>query len=256
MDKINLHENFEDFLSGLSEQNYHILEDEVDIKIQNLYFKTSKKVSKLTIKDEVLKNSILLNDNTVDIDKKKEILCQLASLNDVESFRILEKCLRKFDNEELNNWSIMAYNEARMILNGSLKNEQQIFISTGLGGKSGKFRYFIAFQPTEEHEKFTEFSRDFIKKELNFTLSLNNSEIERIIEEKEEYISFKVLIPFQANIPKLFKDILDNCNQLTPFVDDRVIITNVNEMSSQEIMEFINSDDWNDDVVDDFISLN
>ncbi len=256
MNKININGNFDDFLSDLNENNYYILEEEIDIKLQSLYFKTSREVSDSTDKNEVIEKSNLLHDDITSNDTKKKIMCQLATLNDVEAFRILENNIHKFEDKELNDWSLLAYNESRMILNGSLSNEQQIFISTGLGGKAGKFRYFIVFQPAEEHKKFTEFSRKFIKKELEFTLKHNDSVIEKTVEEKDEYISFKVLIPFKTNIPKLFKSILDNCNQLTPFIDDRFIITNVNEMDQKEILEFIESNDWDNDIEDDIISLN
>jgi hypothetical protein len=251
-------EDFERFLEEIDEKNCFMLEDEIDIDIQNKYFIHSRKVDNNITKDEVLSNVHLLSSSDVDNEKKKTILTQLASLKDVEAYRILEKECRQFDNDELNNWSILAYNESRMILNGSLRNEQQVFISTGLGGKDGKFRYFIALFPHEDISKFTDFQTDFINKEVDFTLKQNNAELERHIESTDEYLSFKVLIPIKANVLKLFKEVLDNCNQLAPFVAKQFIITNVNVMDKEEIIEFLNdiNNEDNNDIMEDIVSLN
>lgn len=258
MKNIENSENFDQFLDEIDEKNCFMLEEEIDIEIQNKYFIHSRKIDEDITKDEVMSNIHMLGEEEVSDDKKKTILTQLASLRDVEAYRVLEKKCRQFDNEELNTWSILAYNESKMILNGSLRNEQQIFISTGLGGKDGKFRYFIALFPSHEDQEFTDFQRDFVTKELDFTLKQNNAALERVIESTNEYISCKVLIPIKANVPELFKKVLKNCNQLADFVSKQFIITNVNEMKKNEILDFlyeINEDDEND-IIEDIVSLN
>lgn len=258
MDKMNMTENFDKFIDNLDEKNYYMLEEEIDIDIQNKYFKHSRKFADKVTKDEVMNNVPRLSDIEVSVEDKKSILAQLASLRDVEAFRVLEKECRQFDNEELNIWSILAYNESKMILNGSLKNEQQVFISTGLGGRDGKFRYFVVLLPHDNIKKFNTFQKEFIKKELDFTLNQKSSSLERTIEESDEYLSFKVLIPIKTNIPKLFKDILDNCNQLAPFVSKQFIITNVSEMDKEEIEDFMKDIDEDDEnsIVEDIVSMN
>lgn len=249
---------FEQFLDNLDEQNYYMLEDEIDINIQNKYFSRSREIEKKYNKEEVFSHIHILNDVESDIDSKKDLLVQLASLRDVEAFRLLEKCHKGFNNEELNIWSTLAYNESKMLLNGSLKNEQQVFISTGLGGKNGKFRYFVALLPNEDLEEgFSDFQRQFVKKELQFTLEQQKAELEETIEDHNKYLSFKLLIPIKTNIPKLFKTILDNCNQLATFVSEKFIITNVNLMDREEIEEFIDNIDEDDEtIVEDIVSLN
>lgn len=251
-------ENFEQFLDEIDEQNCYMLEEEIDIDIQNKYFIHSRKIDEDITKDEVMSNVHLLGKQEVSDDDKKNILAQLATLRDVEAYRVLEKECRKFDNEELNTWSVLAYNESKMILNGSLRNEQQVFISTGLGGKNGKFRYFIALFPSAESKTFSDFQKEFVTKELDFTLSQNNAELEKTIESTEEYLSFKILIPIKTHVPKLFKEVLKNCNQLADFVSKQFIITNVNEMEKDEILDFMNEVDEDDenDILEDIVSLN
>ena len=258
MDKMKLQGNFERFLNDLDEQNYYMIEEEIDIDIQNKYFKLSRHLRQKATKDEVMERAHLLNDSAVSIDDKKGILVQLATLRDVEAYRLLEKTHRTFENEELNTWSVLAYNESRMILNGSLKNQQQVFISTGLGGKDGKFRYFVVLFPNDEIKAFSPFHKDFITKEFEFTLSHNKGLLEKTIETNDDYLSFKILIPIKTNVPKLFKEILENCNQLAPFVSKQFIITNVNEMSKEEIYEFLEESDDDDesDILEDIVSMN
>lgn len=251
-------ENFDKFIDNLDEHNYYMLEEEIDIETQNKYFKHSRKLENQLTKDEVMDSVPLLSDLSVPNDIKKRILAQLASLRDVEAFRVLEKECRQFGDEELNTWSILAYNESKMILNGSLKDEQQIFISTGLGGKEGKFRYFVVLLPHEDITTFSDFQKNFINKELEFTLQRNGASLEKNIDNTDEYLSYKVLIPIKTNVPKLFKDILKNCNQLASFVNKQFIITNVSEMDKEEINDFLKDVDEDDDnsIVEDFVSLN
>lgn len=256
-DNLKIRKEFEAFLDDLDEQNLYMLEDEIDISIQNKYFTHSRQVDKKYNKDEVFSSIPLLSDNGADIETKKDILTKLATLRDVEAYRVLEKKHRTFEDEELNTWSVLAYHESKMLLSGSFKNEQQVFISTGLGSKNGKFRYFVALLPHDENKTFSDFQRDFIKKELDFTLKQFHAELELVLEEADEYISFKLLIPIKTNVPRLFKKVLDNCNQLSPFVNDKFIITNVNKMDREEIFDFIeNIDNEEEDIVEDIVSLN
>lgn len=249
--------DFEQFINGLDEQNYYMIEEEIDIEIQNRYFKHSRKVGKNTSKEEVMNEVPLLNNSEVAIEVKKRILAQLATLRDVEAYRVLEKECRQFSDNELNLWSVLALNESRMILNGSLKNDQQVFISTGLGGKNGKFRYFVALFPDDNIKTLTPFQKDFTLKELDFTLKQNNADLEKILENTDEYMSFKILIPIKANIPKLFKAIINNCNQLSPFINKQFIITNVGEMDQEEIKDFLNdADDYESNIIEDIVSMN
>lgn len=251
-------ENFDKFIDNLDEQNYFMLEEEIDIEIQNKYFKHSRKLVDNVSKEEVMNDVPRLSDINVPVEDKKHILAQLACLRDVEAYRVLEKECRQFEDEELNTWSVLAYNESKMILNGSLKNEQQVFISTGLGGKNGKFRYFVVLLPHDDIKTFSSFQKEFINKELEFTLNQNDSLLEKSVESTNDYLSYKVLIPIKTNVPKLFKQIMENCNQLTPFINKQFIITNVSEMYKDEIYDFVKDidDDDENSIVEDIVSMN
>lgn len=253
----NMEDNYDDFLNGHDESNFYLLEEEIDVKIQNKYFKQSRHESELIDEEEVLNKADLLHNDEIDVEDKKQILAQLATVTDIKAYRILEKEYGQFEDEELNLWSILAYNEARMILNGSLKDEQQIFISTGLGGKDSKFRYFVVLFPHDDLETFSNFHREFVTKEVDFTLQRNGGNLETTIEVTNEYMSFKVLIPIKADIRKLFKKVLDNCNQLSPFVNDKFILTNMEEMDEVEINRFLETagDDENE-IENSITSLN
>lgn len=222
-------------IADLGEENLYFLDEEIDVSIQEDYFRRARKIHGKKSKEDVMHKVPLLKDTAVSINEKKHILSQLASLDDVESFRILEKERLQFDNEELNTWSILAYSESRMNLNASFKEEQQALISTGLGGKDGKLRYFIALLPHEKENKFTETQRDFIKKELIFTSEQNQVTFEKLVEDTSHLISFKVLIPIKVDIRRFFKKMCQNCNELMPLIGNRFIVTNVREMSKKEI---------------------
>ncbi len=74
---------------------------------------------------------------------KKEILARLATIEKVECYRVIEAFL-EIAEEDLHDWALLALNESRMLLESKILDENQVFISTGLGGKEEKLRYFVA----------------------------------------------------------------------------------------------------------------
>ncbi|NOZ45877.1 MAG: hypothetical protein GXO79_03755, partial [Chlorobi bacterium] len=143
--EINEGENIFDKLRELASQldgNFNILENVIDVNVQMEYFKYSRNVKKdIDAKSILSKINNLFNEN-ISISDKKHLLSQLASLDDVKAFRAIEKYMKNSD-ELLHDWALMAYQESKMLLESSLLDESQVFISTGLGGKGTKLRYFI-----------------------------------------------------------------------------------------------------------------
>ncbi len=122
--------------------NILVLEEQVDVKLQLEYFEKSKKLHKTLDKEEVINNKDLLLDENIDVERKKELLSSLAKVDKPEAYRMLE-AYRLNPDKELEQWSKLALQESKMVLETSLLGEAPIFISTGLGGKGNKLRYFI-----------------------------------------------------------------------------------------------------------------
>ena len=237
MDEENVYKKIQEAISSLPE-NFSILEEQVDVDLQMEYFNYRKEL-KTSFSDElILKHQTDLFDPTIPVDEKKNLLVLLASQEKVESFRTIEKYTQNPD-PELREWSILALQESRMVIQSSLMDEQQVYISTGLGGKDQKLRYFVVFISNENMEEYSTVQRKLIKNELEYALKNNSGMLEEISFEKELAISV-LLLPVKSDIQGVFSSVISECNQYGDFVRPDIIITNVKRMSVAEIRKFIN----------------
>lgn len=242
----NIQDKLQSFLGKIPE-NFSVLEEEVDIDIQMDYFKFAKKLSR-TDNIDIIDKADLLYDERVSIDEKKEILVTLAGIDDPKAFRIIEKYKEDQQGKDLFEWTAMAFQESRMLIQGSLLEENQVFISTGMGGKGTRLRYFVVFI-SENGEGFTKSQEKLIKSEVEYSFSNSKSEIEEFTT-KGKFITLTALIPLESNIKQLFTSAIEECNQLGNFIDDNFIVTNVKKLSEQEINDFINKTDENSNDID------
>lgn len=221
-----------------SNDKYYVIEEQIDIETQTSYFKHAKKIKKNLDQNKAVNDFNLLGDTSLSIKEKKQILVSLASVQNVESFRLLEK-FREQADPVLKDWATLAYNESRMLLENSLSEERQIFISTGMGGKGDKLRYFMVLF-SENKNGFSDFERKFVEDETRFTFQQNKSIIESVDTNEHNYITFTVLVPIKNALQKMILQTFDNCNQFDTFVSQKFIISNVKMMNNSEIISFLN----------------
>jgi hypothetical protein len=218
--------------------NFNILEEQIDLEVQMKYFDISRKVRE----DEAEKNYLELSDNLfmpeTDLDQKKEILIGLAGTDDVKAYRTLEKFLKQA-GPEIRSWAVLAVQENRMLLQTSLLDEQQYFISTGLGGKGKKLRYYLVFINRNQNGLLTKTQQKLVKDELIFGLKPVEGEFESI-DFSEGFCTSLVLLPVTADIKKVFSNVEEECNQYGDFLEEDMIITNVKVLSRNEILDIIN----------------
>ncbi len=214
----------------------NVLNAQINIETQIEYFELSKKLkSELSEFDWQEKSKILYNEE-LSIDEKKRILILIASTNDVKAYRFLEYFYNNCSNE-LKDWAFLALQESKMLLQSELLDQPQLLISTGLGGKENKLRYFFVLF-SRDLLPYTLFQYDIIRTELNFIFSKYDSEIEEI-NFRENYVSFLALIPIQNSISLMLNKLIDEINQYGNFVSRKCIITNVKILSDEIIRELI-----------------
>lgn len=239
-------------LTGKFPDKLNILEEQIDVKLQMEYFKQSSKVKK-KLKDESgfkLEDFPDIYDPAHTNENIKEQLIKLASMDDPKAFRIIEDYLKN-GRPELKNWTLLAQQESKMLLESSLLDENQIFISTGLGGRGNMLRYFIVFIG-EETTEFNEFQKNIISSEFDFALKSNQSELEKITFD-DNLATLLVLIPFEVPFQKVFRDAITECNNYGNFLKPNFLVTNVKTLSTQEIHDFIQHNEIPDS--DDFDNL-
>ncbi|MFA5328036.1 MAG: hypothetical protein WC384_09615 [Prolixibacteraceae bacterium] len=237
MDEENIYKKIQEAISSLPE-NFSILEEQIDVELQMEYFNYGRDMKTRFTEALIQQHRNDLFDANIPIEEKKNLLVLLASQEKVESFRIIEKYAKNPD-PELREWSILAMQESRMVIQSSLMDEQQVYISTGLGGKGQKLRYFVVFIGSENVKRYSAVQRKLIQTELDFALSKNAGFLEEINFEVNLAIAV-MLLPVKSDIQGVFSSVISECNQYGDFIRPDIIITNVKRMSIDEIKKFIN----------------
>ncbi|GAF04993.1 hypothetical protein JCM21142_93716 [Saccharicrinis fermentans DSM 9555 = JCM 21142] len=216
--------------------NISVLEEKVDVELQMEYFRISKRLYKDLDKEAVLVDKDDLLDKDVSIERKKELLSSLAKIDNPEAFRIIE-AYKKNPDEELVQWSKLAYQESKMVLETSLLGEAPIFISTGLGGKGSKLRYFIVLV-ANEGVVLKDWQVELVKKELDFAFTKDDGVVEDV-ETHSDLLMITALLPIEKNIKNTLSMVVKECNELGNFLMDSFIVTNVKNLELDEIRNMV-----------------
>ncbi len=215
-----------------------VMERQIDIEIQMAYFeKASEAKSDLPELEEVLLKADQLFASNVDIETKRRLLNELASFEEVKCFRLLEKYMRKPD-KQLSDWSYLAYQESLMMMESSLTDEDMIYISSGLGGKGNKLRYFVVMMTEDKKRAFQKNEQGLILKEIKYQFEKFNTEFEEH-NFYNAYFMFSCLIPIDISIADLFRGFIEQVNEFGDIMSENFLITNVKRMSVDEVEEFI-----------------
>jgi hypothetical protein len=216
--------------------SFSILEEQIDIDLQMEYFEFSRGIKKDLDNGAVLNRKEHIFDLTRSIEERKSLFAQLASLEDVSAYRTIERYLKE-EHQELRNWAILALQESRMLLESKLLEENQVFISTGLGGKGSKLRYFVVLI-CKEKAGFSDLHKKIIKNEFEDILAKGEAEIEKI-DYLDQFATLVVMVPLKAALKDVFRSAIAECNQYGDFMKSNFIITNVKELNLSEIRDFL-----------------
>ncbi len=238
MEEEDLYEDIQRILEELPD-NFNILEESIDIEEQIEYFENSKKLREQDIKRELPENYNELFLLPTSVESKKEILVSLALVADVKAYRIIEDFVKEAD-ESMRNWALLALQESRMLIKSTLLDEKQIFISTGLGGKGKKLRYYVVFISRQQGSVLTKTQQKLLKDELIFALKQENGDFESI-DFSEGFAASLLLLPIKVNLKDFFNELVNECNQYGNFLEEDLILTNVKILSGSEIIDYINS---------------
>lgn len=217
---------------------YTILEDQVDVDLQMKFFEFSNNLRKKKRNiEEILSDTDLLYDTNTDKEVKKKILAELSESDSVEGFRELEKFLKVVD-KDLRSWAVLSFQHSRIGLESKLLDENKIFISTGLGGKEDKLRYFIAFKNNSKIE-FTEIQKKIVDNEFSFVFKKNNCIIEEI-DYLDQYLTILVIMPVDCIINDVIVSAINEVNLYGDFLHIDYLITNVKILEKSDIEFYFN----------------
>jgi hypothetical protein len=232
----NIYDTIRDLFGDLN-NNLQVLEDQIDIDVQTEYFEYSKTHNLNFNPEDVIKNKEVIFQNDMSVEDKKCMLVKLASINSVEAFRTIERYL-KHPNHNLRDWAKLAFQESKLLLESKLLDENQVLISTGLGGKGLKLRYFTVFI-SDTGEILTKIQKKIIRSELSYLFNKHNAEAEKI-SFREDICTILSVIPVDVPVRNIFDTLIKECNQFGDFLNKYYLITNVKILTINEIKEFIN----------------
>jgi len=223
-------------LFGAVPGQYSVLEEQIDIDLQMKYFEFSREMKIDLEPEEVMDESENLFKDDVEPEYKKELLAKLASVERVEAFRIIERFLHD-PPEGLKEWGLLAFQESKMLLESKILDENQVFISTGLGGKGDKLRYFVVLIGSMP-EHFTDSQKMIIRNEFELILKKYDAEVEDY-NFSGSLATVKAVVPMNVTIKSVFEEAIEHCNEYGDFLIPNFIITNVKELTFKEIRDFL-----------------
>lgn len=231
----NLFAKIQEILGG-TPGNLNILEDQIDMDLQVEYYECSRKMHLDYEEDWAIEHIQYLNEPGYSDEVKKEILARLASIENVNCYRAIES-YAKTPDEGLREWAILALNESRMHLESKIMEESQVYISTGLGGREHKLRYFVVLM-TRNRTDLNKTHQMVIRNEFDDVLRRYDAEIEKT--EFSGYLAtILLLLPMNYSLKQVFSEAITECNQYGEFLNDDFIVTNVKTLSFQEIRAFL-----------------
>jgi len=233
----NIYDKIQELL-GCIPGNVSILEKQINADVQTEYYDYASKMKEISDPEEVLKNREMIFGPGLTIEAKKLFMVRLASLGSIEAYRTLEKYSTD-GKDQLNDWAILAMQESRLLLESKILDESQILISTGLGGKGLKLRYFAVFISTNR-SPLTSFQKKILQNEVEFAMKKFHGELEEIRIDYE-LCSILCIIPLQVSVKRLFDELMAECNQYGNFIYPDYIITNVKVIPNHEIRKMIGS---------------
>lgn len=222
--------------------HFHVLDHRVPVEAQLVYFRYSEKLRKerpleYPVSDETceeLYQTLLTTDGGNSV--KRRLLVLLAISRSVRAYRLLEEYAKDPD-PAIANWAYMAVMEARLTLESELSDEKQIYISTGLGGRNDKLRYCVLLV-CRSREGFQDYQRQVVEREFAYYLSQQDCEVEETRFD-EHYVVLFLLMPIRVDIQAVLGHVIDECNQYGNFLSRTYTVTNVKELTKEEIDEFV-----------------
>ncbi len=213
------------------------VDEAVDLSTQEEYVRFSERIDFDQVDyEEVLAESDKLFHDDFPLELKKKILILLAHLGTPESYKIIEKYL-KISKEDLRHWALLSLKECRTFLESVLLQEDGGFISTGLGGRDNKLRYYFIVS-SKDGLPFSETHRNTLKRGFETIGHKYKSEIEEI-DFETTYAMIRILVPMDVAVGEVIEEGISECKKRSEFLIPDYYVTNVKKPTPEEISKYL-----------------
>jgi len=222
---------FRQSIKGL-EGNLHVLETSIPVEKQMEYFRYSENVRNHSKNESVTEQIAVLNSTDSNFDEKKYAMTFLAISGDIKAYRALEAYSSR-PKSSLTEWASLSLLQAKIMLESEFSDERQVFISTGLGGRGNKLRFY-AFFKSVGLVPFSRYQQNLIEKEIPLVIRKYEGELENITIQNN-YFSLLFLVSLQIDLKEMLKEAISVCNEYGNFINTHFIITNVKIFDQEDI---------------------
>ena len=143
----------------------------------------------------------------------------------------------KISERNLTHWALLSLNECRTFLESVLLHEEAGFISTGLGGRDNKLRYYFIVS-SKDGLPFSETRKNTLKRAFETISRKYKSEIEEINFEAT-YAMIGILIPMEVAVGEVIEEGISECNKMSEFLLTDYYVTNVKKPTHEEISKYL-----------------
>ena len=217
--------------------NIRIIEAQIDVDVQMKFYSYSNYLREESNSADIAKEENILFSPFSSQEEKKHSLAMISNIPDAKAYRLIEKYADQSD-PELKDWATLSLLKSRITLETDLSDEKQMVISTGLGGKGDKLRFFV-LMIAEKKEGFSEFQKKIIQREFPYFLEKSDCETEELII-YDNYFTLLILVPILSDLQMILDAPLDESNHYGNFLNKDYVITNVRKISLPEIAKLLN----------------
>ena len=211
-----------------------IATDGIDPLVQREYLEYSKAINHSDYAKDISEMIRGLFTTSSYLEKKKT-LAVLAQQGTLEAYRTIEKFLETGD-QLLKDWSILAQQECRILLESSLSDLNAGIVMTGLGGENNRLRYYLAV-----HSRNNASLSDIQKETIVQGFSHICRQYDSILEETLSYQNYgmmKVLVPMNVAVADIIEGGINECNTFGDFLSEDYYVTNVRIPSTEDIQHY------------------
>ncbi len=214
-----------------------LMEDEIDLSVQKEYLELSETIEYDSIDySSVLKESKKLFSEEIGTEAKKKLLILLAHFGTAESYHILQKYSRQASGK-WKDWALLSLKECGAFLESDLLEVEGGFLSTGLGGKKDKFRYFFVVS-SKGGLAFSEIHRSTLKRAFETIEKKYNAEMEEIYF-GPDHAMIGMLIPMDVAVRDVIEKGIRECNKAKDFLNFHYYVTNVKKPTNEELLKYL-----------------
>jgi hypothetical protein len=217
--------------------NFILIEEPIDLFTQKAYFSFSGTIDFDNVDyKEILTGSDKLFYKDTPVESKKKLLILLAHRGTPEAYRIIEKFV-KSPEAELRDWALLSLKECRMFLESILLEEEGGLISTGLGGKGSKLRYYFIVG-SKDVLPFSDNRKSILRRGFETISHKYKAQIEEFTFEGN-YAMIRILIPISIAVGDIIEGGISKCNQMGEFLSLDYYVTNVGKPTHEEISTYL-----------------